>query len=91
MGELVAADIGEYGKLIIRLATDSTWRVEFAQRLAERRVSSGVFDIRLHVRYLETAYKAMWESFQSGAAPRAIDVEDILERERQATAHPDMQ
>ncbi len=87
--ELVASDFGEYKDLVVRLATDVAWRKEIAGRLNEQRISSGAFDVRLHVRHLETAYREMWETLQSGEAPQAIDVPRLLERQQRATTRLD--
>lgn len=72
--ELVTESAPEYDRMALHLAQDRGLLTSLRERLAAGRLSSPLFDSRRFTRHLETAYRMMWDKWQSGGTPSAIDV-----------------
>ena len=72
--ELITESAAQYEALAISLAGDSARLRAIRDRLERARVESALFDGRLIVRRIETAYMAMIERSQRGLPPDVIDV-----------------
>jgi predicted O-linked N-acetylglucosamine transferase (SPINDLY family) len=72
--ELIAANLGEYETLALRLATDKTALAKVRAKLARNKKKSPVFDGAAFARNLENAYSAMWRIHAAGEEPRPITV-----------------
>jgi predicted O-linked N-acetylglucosamine transferase (SPINDLY family) len=72
--ELIAWRLDEYEASALRLATHPEELTKLRTRLAERRLTSGVFDAAPFARNLEAAYMAMWKRHQAGQPPAAFRV-----------------
>jgi len=58
----------------LRLASDAALRRSLQEKLARQRLTQPLFDTARFARNLERAYRAMWELYLAGAAPRPIEV-----------------
>ena len=72
--ELVAADLAEYERKAVGLATDADALRELRKRLAGNRTTWPLFDTPRFTRDLECAYRAMWDLHAAGGGPRTIEV-----------------
>lgn len=73
--ELIAADEDGYRRLALGLATDRARLSAIRRKLAAGRRTSPLFDTARFADALERGYDEAFAIFQSGAAPRHIDVE----------------
>ncbi len=74
--ELITSSAEQYEKLAVELATRPERLEEFQLRLADRRLSTSLFDIRRFTRHLEAAYTEMIARCDAGLPPGVIHVED---------------
>jgi predicted O-linked N-acetylglucosamine transferase (SPINDLY family) len=72
--ELVAANWGEYEELAVALARDSSRLSALRQKLARNRATRPLFDTRLLVRHLESAFREILARQDAGLAPAHIRV-----------------
>jgi predicted O-linked N-acetylglucosamine transferase (SPINDLY family) len=72
--ELIAADEAGYRALALRLANERAFHAVTRARLAANRLSTPLFDSKLFVRHLESAYEAAWQRCLSGLPPEHIDL-----------------
>lgn len=71
--ELIAQDLKEYESMAIGLARDRELLSRLRNRL-DSRATSPLFDTSSQVRHLETAYRAMLDTYYSGRAPYSFSV-----------------
>jgi predicted O-linked N-acetylglucosamine transferase (SPINDLY family) len=76
LDELIAKDAAAYEALAIEFARHPDRHRELRERLRRRRDTQPLFDVPRYVRNLERAYLQMWRIHESGAPPRAFDVEE---------------
>ena len=72
--ELIVDDLTAYETLAIDLAQTPGRLQDVRARLWRQRISEPLFDTRRFARYLESAYRAIWETYSAGHAPRQIEV-----------------
>ena len=72
--ELIAASLGDYEAIALKLATDMDALAEMRSKVLRNRTTSALFDTGRFTRNLEAAYEAMWQLWREGQAPRAIDL-----------------
>ena len=72
LDELITISLEDYEALAIRLAGDPAALTGIREKLLRTRATSPLFDTALATQQIESAYKAMWELYQSGDAPRAL-------------------
>jgi predicted O-linked N-acetylglucosamine transferase (SPINDLY family) len=72
--ELIAASLGDYEAIAMKLATDMDALAEMRSKVLRNRTTSALFDTGRFTRNLEAAYEAMWQLWREGQAPRAIDL-----------------
>jgi protein O-GlcNAc transferase len=72
---LVASHLREYTALARLLAQRPDMRAGLKKRLAEKRLTSPLFDSDRLCRNLEAAYSMMWARYQAGDPPWSFDVE----------------
>ena len=77
MEELVVGDLVEYEERAVCLATDPERLRALATRVRERRSTSPLFDPGRTVRYLEKAYRMMWQRYENGEPPTQFAVPSI--------------
>ncbi len=76
--ELVAGSLDGYREHALALARDPARLAALRGALDERSRSSSLFQTERFARRIEQAYRAMWEIFRAGDAPRAIAIEDAV-------------
>jgi protein O-GlcNAc transferase len=72
LSELITWRLEDYETTALRLATNRAELAGIRARLAEQRLSSGVFDAVPFARMLEGAYATMWERHLAGQPPAAF-------------------
>ena len=72
--ELIAADLDEYERRAVALATDRAALAALKRKLAENRLTTALFDSERFTRSLEAAYQAMVERHAAGLSPDHISV-----------------
>ena len=72
--ELITNTPEEYERLAVELATNPDTLREIRVRLANNRLTTPLFDIRLFTAHIEAAYAAMYERYQDGLSPDHIYV-----------------
>jgi len=75
--ELITHSLAEYEALASALATKPDVLRELREKLARNRLSTPLFDTDRFRRHIEAAYRTMWETSQSGMAPRSFAVEAV--------------
>jgi predicted O-linked N-acetylglucosamine transferase (SPINDLY family) len=75
MPELVTHSLADYEALAMRLASDGDALARVANRLAERRAASTLFDTDATRRVIERAYAEMWARRQRGDPPASFEVD----------------
>jgi predicted O-linked N-acetylglucosamine transferase (SPINDLY family) len=75
--ELVTSTLEEYEALALKLAREPGLLAELRARLQRNRDSAALFDSDRFRRHLESAYRTMWETWQSGEPPRSFAVEPL--------------
>jgi len=73
--ELVTGNLKDYEALAIRLAKQPQELRALRERLAASRKSAPLFDTVKFCRYVESAYRTMWETARRGGPPRSFAVE----------------
>jgi protein O-GlcNAc transferase len=74
--ELITANLEDYERLAVELATQPDRLADIKQRLVKNRLTTPLFDTRLFTRRIEAAYTAMHARHQAGLAPDHIAVAD---------------
>jgi predicted O-linked N-acetylglucosamine transferase (SPINDLY family) len=82
--DLIATSTPQYESLAVALAADGLRLVELKRRMAERRHSSPLFDIRTYTKNLESGYLAVLERHHAGLPPEDIDVRPGLDADDSA-------
>ncbi|HVO46429.1 MAG TPA: tetratricopeptide repeat protein [Steroidobacteraceae bacterium] len=72
--ELIATSLGQYEALAIRLAREPSQLAELRARLQRNRLTSTLFDTSSYTRYLEDAYRQMYDRYQADLDPDHIQV-----------------
>ncbi len=72
--QLVAADLDAYESLALDLARDAEALARERRMLAEKRLTTPLFDTERTARDLERAYRAMWARAERGEPPAPIDL-----------------
>jgi predicted O-linked N-acetylglucosamine transferase (SPINDLY family) len=72
--ELSASSLDEYERCAVRLAQNPEELRALRAKLEANRTTFPLFDTPRLVRNVERAYRAMWELYAAGEAPRAITV-----------------
>ncbi|MBM3568117.1 MAG: tetratricopeptide repeat protein [Alphaproteobacteria bacterium] len=80
LGELVAADRGDYRRIALELARNPGRMAELRGRLQARRGLAPLFDLERSARHLEQAYSRMVERWREGKAPQGFAVEPLPPR-----------
>ena len=75
MPELVADDLRQYEALALKLASDEKLLHDLREKLLRNRLTTPLFDTARFCRHIESAYREMWNIWQSGQQPRAIAVQ----------------
>ena len=75
--ELITRSLAEYETAALRLAKNPRELAGLRERLAKNRLSTPLFDSKRYTRYLEKAYRMMWEIYAKGEAPRKIEVPEL--------------
>jgi predicted O-linked N-acetylglucosamine transferase (SPINDLY family) len=70
--ELIAATPDAYERMAIELATDPGRMESIKRKLADRRLTTPLFDTKLSTRHLEAAFAAMHERHRAGLPPDHI-------------------
>lgn len=76
--ELITADLDEYFELALALSQDPERYQALVSRLATNRLTTPLFDIKRYTQHIENLYQQMWDRYQCGTEPMALDTE--LER-----------
>ena len=74
LDDAVTDSLDSYEQLAFELATDTAALAALKAKLARNRVSAPLFDPSRLARYLEIAYRMMWERHASGQPPATIHV-----------------
>lgn len=72
--ELITDNLDDYEALALKLATTPAQMAAVRAKLADRRLTSPLFDTGRFCRHLEAAYLGMWERQQRGDAPMTFKV-----------------
>lgn len=72
--ELITHSLEDYEALALKLTTTPIRRAAIRAKLAERRLTSPLFDTARFCRHLEAAYLGMWERHQSGRPAKTFKV-----------------
>ena len=70
--ELITTSLEDYEQMAVDLATHPEKLTAIKGKLAEHRLTTPLFDIKLFTRHIEAAYEAMYERHQAGLAPDHI-------------------
>ena len=70
--ELITTSLEDYEQMAVDLATHPEKLTAIKGKLAEHRLTTSLFDIKLFTRHIEAAYEAMYERHQAGLAPDHI-------------------
>ena len=71
--ELIAADLDGYYALAADLSSCPEHLIQIRDKLAANRMATPLFDILSYTRHLEALFAAMWQRYQDGERPMAID------------------
>jgi len=74
MPELICKDLAAYQALALSLAQNPDALGQLKAKLAVNRLSGALFDTPRFTKNLESAYRAMWQTYQSASPPALIDV-----------------
>lgn len=72
--ELVTHTMQDYETLAFRLANDTQLLGELRAKLARNRCTEPLFSTDRFRKHIESAYRTMWQQWQSGAKPKAFAV-----------------
>ncbi len=75
--EMITTSLDEYEALAVKLATDPALLHGIRSKLATNRSTYPLFDIDRLRRYVEAAYKIIWDLHQRGEPPRQISIETL--------------
>jgi protein O-GlcNAc transferase len=75
--ELVTHTLQDYEVLALKLAQDPRLHGDLRARLARNRSTMPLFSTDRFRRHIESAYRTMWEIWQSGGGPRGFEVKQI--------------
>jgi uncharacterized protein (TIGR03032 family) len=75
--ELITANLADYERLAVQLATHPPKYQQLREKLERHRSQFPLFDTVCTVRHLERGYRQIWQRFQAGQAPAAVWVEEI--------------
>jgi predicted O-linked N-acetylglucosamine transferase (SPINDLY family) len=73
--ELVTSNQDQYVELALELAADAQRLARIKQKLADNRLRTPLFDIRLFTKHLEAAYTIIDERYHAGLPPEHTYVE----------------
>jgi len=76
MPELICKNLADYQALALSLAQNPDALGDLKAKLALNRLSEALFDTRRLTKNLESAYRAMWQTYLSGNPPSPIDVSE---------------
>jgi protein O-GlcNAc transferase len=72
MPELIAHDLGEYEKIAVEMGNHPTKYKKSKEKLKKNRKTYPLFNTKLFVKNLETAYKKIWKLYLDGKKPEDI-------------------
>jgi len=72
--ELVAADLEDYERLALRLASEPALLAQYKAKLQANRTGAALFDTGRTTRGIEAAYLAMWQRQERGLGPGSFEV-----------------
>ena len=75
--ELITDSLEGYEALALRIARDPSYLASLKAKLAYNRDICPLFDTAQFVRYMEIAYRTMWERHQQGQPPASFAVDPI--------------
>jgi protein O-GlcNAc transferase len=87
MPELIAQDFDEYEQLAIFYATHPAEYAAMREKLKAKRYTAPMYNTKLTVKHIESAYKLAWERYQAGLLPAPIDVPEILDPALRKSIH----
>jgi protein O-GlcNAc transferase len=87
MPELIVKDFDEYERLAIFYATHPDEYAAMREKLKAKRYTAPMYNTKLTVKHIESAYKLAWERYQAGLPPAPIDVPEILDPELRKSIH----
>ncbi|HCV32222.1 MAG TPA: TIGR03032 family protein [Microcoleaceae bacterium UBA9251] len=82
--QLIVNSLEEYEKLAVHLATHPQELQKLKDELNENRRQLPLFNTPQTVRYLELGYLKVWERYQSGESPEAIQIDKAEGIEKEA-------
>ena len=82
--QLIVNSLEEYEKLAVHLATHPKELLKLKDYLNENRRQLPLFNTPQTVRYLELGYLKVWERYQSGHSPEAIQIDKVEGIEKEA-------
>ncbi len=71
--ELITDNLEDYFELALALSQDAPRYQDLVARLAANRLTTPLFDIKRYSCHLEHLYRQMWDRYQAGALPQALD------------------
>ena len=71
--ELIAGSLSEYEERAVNLAADPSGLGQLRRQLALKRTTARLFDTPRYLQDLETAYEAVYDRYQSGAATAHVN------------------
>lgn len=87
MPELIVQDFDEYEQLAIFYATHPAEYAAMREKLKAKRYTAPMYNTKLTVKHIESAYKLAWERYQAGLPPAPIDVPEILDPALRKSIH----
>lgn len=72
--ELISRTPEQYEELAVGLASVPTRLAEIRQKLLRNRLTAPLFDTSLYTKYLEEAYRRMYERYQAGLSAEQISI-----------------
>lgn len=72
--ELITSTLEEYEALAIELGTDPAKLASIKHKLADKRLTTPLFDTELLARHIEAGYTKMYERYRAGLAPEHMYV-----------------
>ena len=76
--ELITSTFEEYEQLAVNLATNPPRLADIRRRLAQNKLETPLFNIRLFTQHLEIVYAKIYERYQADLLPEAIGLGAIL-------------
>lgn len=87
MPELIVKDFDEYEQLAIFYATHPAEYAAMREKLKAKRYTAPMYNTKLTVKHIESAYKLAWERYQAGLPPAAFDVPENTDPELRKSIH----